>query len=220
MSGYDRHTAHMVYGKPATKGSSVSFMRGGRVVHMPACPGLKGWEKKVAESIKGVTEPLKCPLFISLEFYFKRPKTHFISNDGRRLKGRISLFHTKYPDIDKLTRAMLDGLTGSLYEDDRQVVSVFASKKYLSDNHRFEGCRFWWVALEDTTWEKVNPEMIPEREYREELTKAIAEMIAPSLIPMPHSGLERKRDFPAISKFLARGIIEMHRDGEGSKRDR
>ena len=38
--------------------------------------------------------------------------------------------HTTAPDLDKLTRAVLDALTGVLYLDDKQVIELHARKQY------------------------------------------------------------------------------------------
>ena len=55
---------------------------------------------------------------VSLVFTLKKPKTVTRSEPFKR------------PDIDKLSRAVLDGLTGVAYEDDEQVVKLIAVKEY------------------------------------------------------------------------------------------
>lgn len=40
------------------------------------------------------------------------------------------------PDLDKITRALLDGLNGIAYADDRQVVALLAAKGYASPLER------------------------------------------------------------------------------------
>ena len=54
--------------------------------------------------------------------------------------------HTSVPDLDKLIRSVLDALTGVLYNDDKQVVSVHAGKEYdsrdrvdITVTHHIEG---------------------------------------------------------------------------------
>ena len=76
--------------------------------------------------------PLTSPLLLRIDFYFKRPKSHFTS------KGELSRFapreHTKKPDIDNLIKFVLDALNGHLYVDDAQVISLAARKLYAENN--------------------------------------------------------------------------------------
>jgi Holliday junction resolvase RusA-like endonuclease len=59
------------------------------------------------------------PLAVFLEFYLERPKT------VKRL------FPAVKPDLDKLVRAVFDGITdGRAWHDDSQVIAVYASKHY------------------------------------------------------------------------------------------
>ncbi len=55
---------------------------------------------------------------MELLFVFNRPKT--VKRDEPYVR----------PDLDKLIRAVLDGLTGVAYEDDQQVVRLTAQKAY------------------------------------------------------------------------------------------
>jgi Holliday junction resolvase RusA-like endonuclease len=55
-------------------------------------------------------------------FYFDRPKS----------KSK-SLYHkTTKPDIDKLARSLMDGMTGVVFEDDSQVSQCWVSKFFGS----------------------------------------------------------------------------------------
>lgn len=58
---------------------------------------------------------------VIIYFYFDRPKS-------ATKKKRPS--HTVRPDIDKLTRAVFDALTGIIYKDDSQVVTMNITKAY------------------------------------------------------------------------------------------
>ena len=55
---------------------------------------------------------------MDLVFIFNKPKT------VKRNEPYVR------PDLDKLIRAVLDGLTGVAYEDDQQVVRLTAQKAY------------------------------------------------------------------------------------------
>ncbi len=52
------------------------------------------------------------------------------------------------PDLDKITRALLDGLTGVAYADDRQVTVLHVTKSYASPLER-AGVTARVVAVED-----------------------------------------------------------------------
>ena len=52
------------------------------------------------------------------------------------------------PDLDKITRALLDGLNGIAYADDKQVIGLVATKGYASPLER-PGVDARVVAIED-----------------------------------------------------------------------
>ena len=91
---------------------------------------------------------LRGPLVVILDFYLGRPKHHFGSgkNEGR-LKPSAPLYPSKTPDIDKLVRAVLDALTGVIFQDDSQVVRLRAAKYFASDE-RLPGVRVHVKELE------------------------------------------------------------------------
>ena len=65
------------------------------------------------------------PVAVFIQFYLPRPKT---------LPKKITL-PAKRPDLDKLARAVLDGLTeGGAWLDDGQVVRLQAAKYYASES--------------------------------------------------------------------------------------
>lgn len=45
---------------------------------------------------------------------------------------RTRVHHVMKPDLDKLVRALFDGLTGSVFVDDKQVVALAAGKVYTT----------------------------------------------------------------------------------------
>jgi Holliday junction resolvase RusA-like endonuclease len=90
----------------------------GRVLHsqgsaLAGWRSLIGWEARLA----GAT-PHSLPTKITITFFMPRPKT------VKRAWPSVA------PDLDKLIRAVLDGLTGVAYEDDGQVVQIEAQKLY------------------------------------------------------------------------------------------
>ena len=82
---------------------------------------VKEWEthiKKVAES--HCSSPFDWPVIVALKFYMPRPKSR-----------RHDLWVTTTPDLDNLEKAVLDGLNGVVYTDDKLVVAKSSSKKYV-----------------------------------------------------------------------------------------
>lgn len=113
-----------VYGKPVPQGSSKAFYVKalGRAVITSDNKRLKPWRQQITDTAMaqaGEAIEDSRPVEVLLEFYFARPKS---------AKKRVGM--TVKPDIDKLIRAILDGITGVLFRDDSQVVSVIASKHY------------------------------------------------------------------------------------------
>ncbi|MFZ1730810.1 MAG: RusA family crossover junction endodeoxyribonuclease [Bacteroidota bacterium] len=56
-------------------------------------------------------------------FLLPRPKSHFRSGrNAHLLRETAPRFPTSKPDADKLSRAVLEALTGVAYKDDAQVI--------------------------------------------------------------------------------------------------
>lgn len=110
----------VVKGHPAPKGSRV-FLGGS--ASKESSDGCKPWVEAIAMSCLGQRPKgvglLKPPYKIGLRFVMPRPrgpKYDWPSKDG---------------DLDKLARAVLDGLTqGGLILDDRHVVQLDCSKEF------------------------------------------------------------------------------------------
>jgi crossover junction endodeoxyribonuclease RusA len=115
-----------VRGTPAPQGSK-RHVGGGRMVEMSKAVGP--WR----EAVRGETQramhqlvPAEGPLSVFVNFYLARPKS---------LAKGVTL-PAKRPDIDKLARAVLDGLTeGGAWLDDGQVVRLMAQKNYAGDEN-------------------------------------------------------------------------------------
>jgi len=105
-----------VNGDPIQQGSMKVI--NGRVLHAKGAE-LIYWRSAIAlKCAEIVARPLEGAVTVKLDFRLAQPRS------VRRQ------FPTKYPDLDKLIRAVLDALTGVGYIDDSQVVNVTASKRY------------------------------------------------------------------------------------------
>jgi Holliday junction resolvase RusA-like endonuclease len=112
-----------VLGKPATKGSTVSFVgTGGRVVTKTDSARLVPWTDAVRwaarEAGMTLTSTAAVPGAVAITFVCVKPKA------TKRAHPIVR------PEIDKWTRAALDALTGMAYHDDAQVVRLTAEKRY------------------------------------------------------------------------------------------
>jgi len=93
---------------------------------------LRPWRSLVTDAALATNTPLiNHPVSISITFRFLRPKGHY-NKSGLSPKAPAHLTSRLKGDIDKLSRAVLDALTGSLLHDDSQVVQLAAHKRYCT----------------------------------------------------------------------------------------
>ena len=87
--------------------------------------------KKDMEALTGEisTTPCENLVCVSLEFMIKIPKSW---SKKKRLE-RENTYCNNNSDIDNYIKAILDSLNGVYFIDDRQVVEVFAIKKYSNE---------------------------------------------------------------------------------------
>lgn len=67
--------------------------------------------------------PKESPLFFQVEFYLKPPKKN------KRVMPVVK------PDLDNLTKTIMDALNGLAYNDDNQICKIKASKYYSERPH-------------------------------------------------------------------------------------
>lgn len=111
---------------PAPKGSTRSFVspRTGRVVTQGACKRTKEVEAAIRYAVQQEWKAgtVSGPVALTVVFSFRQPKS-----------AKKRHHPTVKPDIDKLLRTVLDALTGVVYYDDAQVISVAAQKTYSDE---------------------------------------------------------------------------------------
>jgi len=136
--------AFTVSGMPAPKGSTKAFVVRGRAVvtedntHTRPWAALVrdaareahahwvrscGWGMRPANRASVIVYPRPVGVALSLEFALPRPT---------RLPKRRVVPPTTKPDLDKLCRCVKDALTGVIWTDDAQVVTLTASKRYAA----------------------------------------------------------------------------------------
>ncbi len=116
----------VVLGTPAPQGSKT-HVGNGRMIESSA--GVRPWREAVKwawRDIAGQAAPLDGPLCVRLAFTLKKPTS---------APKRRRTWPAKKPDLDKLVRATLDGLTDAgAWHDDAQVVCLTASKHYPAED--------------------------------------------------------------------------------------
>lgn len=130
-----RSVTFSVLGKPEPKGSTKAFVpkpwavaavaagRSPRAVVTNDNPAAAGWQSLIRGQAQTLYEPpFAGAVQVSVVFRLPRPKSL-----PRRVQQCV-----KKPDIDKLARLVLDGLTGVLFLDDAVVVDLHARKVYAT----------------------------------------------------------------------------------------
>jgi crossover junction endodeoxyribonuclease RusA len=112
-----------VHGLPIAQGSQRSWLVNGKPVITSTAKGLPSWRRLVADVAQrfAPAEPWEGPVGINLDFGIPKPKS---APKTRRV------WPDKRPDLDKLSRAVLDALTYVIFADDSQVVHLQATKDY------------------------------------------------------------------------------------------
>lgn len=134
-----RRVTFTVLGTPIPQGSKSALMAGGRpVVVEQGRAKLKPWRAQIADAAGQAMNGaglMSGPLIVQVYAYLPRPKSHY------RRSGELRDDAPEYvgvrPDLDKLARAVLDGMTGIVFRDDSQVAGLVCEKTY-GDRPRVE----------------------------------------------------------------------------------
>lgn len=117
-----------VFGTPAPQGSK-RHVGGGRMVE--ASKKVTPWREAIVAECQrvGLSDlRIDSPVTVSVTFFLQRPAGH---SGARGIKASAPLYPAKTPDLDKLVRSTLDGLTqAALWMDDARVVILTAFKTY------------------------------------------------------------------------------------------
>lgn len=130
-----------VVGTPVPQGSMRSFERAGRTFTKAGNAGpLERWRGDIRNAFyaahdQGHMNPRDGrPVSMRLVFRQERPKGHYLPANSKRaepvLRDGMPIWWPGGKDLDKLCRAVLDALTNVLYQDDAQVVSLGAVKRF------------------------------------------------------------------------------------------
>lgn len=131
-----------VPGTPVPQGSKRAFVNKstGRPVITDADVRLPEWRMKITahaltaiqHHTRALDYPLDGPVGCRIDFIIQRPMSHY--GTGRNhdtLKPSSPKYPARMPDLDKLLRAVFDGITDAqVWRDDGQVVWVQTTKTY------------------------------------------------------------------------------------------
>ena len=117
-------TRVFVPGVPAPQGSAKAFVVKGHAIVTHDNKATMPWRDRVAAFIRdaigsGIEYP-KGPVAVELRFVMPRRAAE---------PKRVTPPHTRKPDSDKLSRAVLDSMSGLVFTDDAQVTHLEAFKR-------------------------------------------------------------------------------------------
>lgn len=125
--------AFKVAGEPIPQGSKVRNRYGGVREDNPRTRPWRSqveWEAALAMRARGLAM-IEGPVEVSIHFVFKRPASHYgTGRNSEVVKPNAPKHHESKPDVDKLSRAILDSLSGTVIKDDCKVVRLHADKSY------------------------------------------------------------------------------------------
>ena len=120
-----------VNGLPIAQGSKRVI---GKAVIESNQSRLKPWRQEVAQMALAEMDgdlTYSGPVSVTVMFFLPRPRGHYgTGRNADKLRDSAPAAPAVKPDIDKLARSVLDALTGIVFHDDSQVVTLTAHKVY------------------------------------------------------------------------------------------
>jgi crossover junction endodeoxyribonuclease RusA len=136
-----------VRGLPIAQGTARAFVAGGKAriatdSNRTNSP-IGAWRGSIASAASeamGQAPAWTGPVMIVAWFVFPRPGSHYLPANRKRPEPELRLDAPRFvvvkPDLDKLERALLDGITNVVVRDDSQVAGLAAWKVYENDERR------------------------------------------------------------------------------------
>ncbi len=95
---------------------------------------VRPWRDAIRAACTG-HRPAAHACHVSITFFLPRPKAHYGTKNGQPyLRSDSPVYVTSKPDLDKLIRSTLDGLTDAgILADDSYVACLTAQKVYAND---------------------------------------------------------------------------------------
>jgi len=112
-----------VAGVPTPQGSVRAFVVKGKPILTSSNKNLADWRRLVSDVAQQYACMIEGPVKLNVGFILPRPKS---------LPKKVQ-WHLKKPDLDKLVRSVCDSLTGIMWQDDSQIVTIQATKSYAAN---------------------------------------------------------------------------------------
>lgn len=145
MTEHQEPLTFFVGGTPIPQGSKTAIRHGTRARLIEANKKLKPWRNtlQTALTAQAAGRRIEGPFIIYLDFRFTPPqRPRYLNPYGLGI-------HAVKPDVDKLTRAVLDSLTNAdIIDDDARCTTLIATKNYTTKLHPRPGVR---IIIEPTT---------------------------------------------------------------------
>ncbi len=125
-----------VAGVPAPQGSKSAVVRNGRAIMFEQNKRTMPWREQIALQASSIMRAHNykiidgAALSIEAVFFMPRPKSHYGKHGLLKSAPRHC---SKKPDIDKMARALLDGLSDIVFDDDSRITVLTARKQYAVD---------------------------------------------------------------------------------------
>lgn len=125
----------VIPGPPVGKGRPKFSTRGGFYRAYTPAKTMEYESLVKKQCIKAMMgrEPIDGPVQMRAVFYFPIPKSTSKKTKAAMEHGTVR--PTIKSDIDNLIKSVLDGINGVGFYDDKQVVEIWASKRYGVDPH-------------------------------------------------------------------------------------
>ena len=127
-----------IEGTPIPQGSKTAIRHGTRARLIEANKRLKPWRNTLQTALanQAAGRRIEGPFTIHLSFLFTPPQR------PRYRNANGAGIHAVKPDVDKLTRAVLDSLTAAdIIDDDARCLTLTATKNYTTKLHPSPGVR-------------------------------------------------------------------------------
>ena len=126
-------TTFFIEGTPVAQGSKNAYVRGGRAVLVETSKKLPAWRAAVEQAARGTGASYAKGQPVTLDAEFVMPRTQAMRN--RKAPPMV-----QKPDVDKLLRAVGDGLTASgMIHDDSHIVEIRGWKRRAEPGEK-TGC--------------------------------------------------------------------------------